>query len=156
MQFPQVVVCAFDDWMANQLRELVAEHRWLLRETRLPSAALELVRDSRPTVLLVQADPTSDKLDPLQLVADTHRRFPDVACVVLSDAKLPEDERAAWTAGVLDLGARFVLFPPLMRPVLEDLLSGLMGAMVQRVMGDAPTKSAEGAIDLAETGHEDP
>ncbi len=148
MKYPQVVVCAPDGWVADQLRELVAEHRWLLREVRQPSAALELVRDPRPTVLLVQADPASDRLDALQLVADAHRRFPDVACVVVSDAKLPEDERAAWTAGVLDLGARFVLFPPLMRPVLEDLLSGLMGAVVQRVAG-------EGAIDLAETGHED-
>ena len=62
MQFPQVVVCAFDDWLANQLRELVAERRWLLRETRQPPAALELVRESRPTVLFVQADPASDKL----------------------------------------------------------------------------------------------
>jgi hypothetical protein len=155
MKYPQVVVCAFDDWLANQLRELVAEHRWLLRETRQPSAALDLVRQSRPTVLLVQADPDSEKLDPLRLVADAHRRFPDVACVVLSDAKMPEDERAAWTAGVLDLGARFVLFPPLMRPVLEDLLSGLMDAVARRVMGEAPPK-AEAAIDLADTGHEDP
>ena len=61
MRFPQVVVCAFDGWAANQLRELAAEHRWLLREVRQPAAALDLARESRPTVLVVQAVETVDK-----------------------------------------------------------------------------------------------
>lgn len=132
MKHPVVVVCAFDDWVANQLRELAAEHKWLLREVRLPAAALDLVRDPRPAVLVVQADPTADATGPLGLVADAHRLCPDVPAVVVSDAKLGDDDRAAWTAAALDLGARFVLFPPLTRPVVEDLVSGLMAAVARR------------------------
>ena len=152
MRFPQIVVCAFDAWAANQLRELAAGHRWLLREVRQPAAALELAREPRPTVLVVQADPTADRPDPLRLVADVRRLAPDAAAVVLCDVKLSDDDRAAWTAGVLDLGARYVLFPPLQRPVLEDLVSGLMAATLRRVVGP---EAAAGTIDLADERYED-
>ena len=157
MRYPQVVVCAFDDWVADQIRELAAEHRWLLRDFRQLDAALGLVGGGRPTVLLVQADPTSDRPDPLRLVATAHRRDPDTAIVVVSDAKLGEDDRAGWTAAVLDLGARYVLFPPLTRPVIEDVVSGLMTAVVRRVTGSEPVPPTPGArpIDLALEGHED-
>jgi hypothetical protein len=151
MRYPQVIVCGFDAWVANQLRELAAGHRWLLREVRQPGAALELTREPRPTVLVVQADPTADRPDPLRLVADAHRLSPDTATVVLSDVKLAEDDRAAWAAGVLDLGARYVLFPPLQRPVLEDLVGGLMAAALRRTGGPA----AGGEIDLADKRYED-
>jgi hypothetical protein len=132
VKFPQVVVCAFDEWVANQIRELVAEQKWLLREVRQPAAALELVREPRPAVLLIQADPTGDATGPLGLLADAHRLCPDVGAVVVSDAKLGDDDRAAWTAAAFDLGARAVLFPPLTRPVVEDVVSGLMAAAVRR------------------------
>ena len=157
MRFPQLVVCAFDDWTANQFRDLAAEHRWVLRDARRPDAALGLLAEPRPTVLVVQADPAADKFDPLALVADAHHRHPDAAVVVLSDAKLSEDARAAWTAAVLDLGARYVLFPPLTKPVLEDLVSGLMATAVRRAGRDAapPAPPGPAAIDLAEEGHED-
>ena len=95
MRSPQIVVCAFDDWIANQLRPFVSEHRWLLKSVRQTAAALELLRESRPTVLFVQADPTAERIDPLELVADASRTWPDVAIVVMSDRKLPESEQAA-------------------------------------------------------------
>jgi hypothetical protein len=152
MRFPQIVVCAFDAWAANQLRELAAAQRWLLREVRQPAAALELAREPRPTVLMVQADPTADRQDPLRLVADAHRLAPDAAAVVLSDVKLSDDDRASWTATVLDLGARYVLFPPLQRPVLEDLVGGLMAATLRRVVGP---EAGGGTIDLADERYED-
>jgi hypothetical protein len=148
MRYPQVIVCGPDEWPAAQLREQAADHRWLVRAVRQPAAAVELVRDGRPTVLLVQADPT--KPDALRLVADVHALAPDVAMVVLSVAKLPEDDRAGWAAGAYDLGARIVLFPPLTRSVLEDLVGGLMGAVVRRVVGPDG-----GTIDLAEGHYED-
>ena len=75
---------------------------------------------------------------------------PDVAVVVLSDVKLADDDRAAWTAGVLDLGARYVLFPPLQRPVLEDLVGGLMTATQRRTIG-----ATAGTIDLADEQYKD-
>lgn len=150
MRYPQVVVCAFDAWTANQLRELAAAQRWLLREVRQPAAALELAREPRPTVLVVQVDPTADRPDPLRLVADVRRLAPDAAAVVISDVKLADDDRTAWAAGVLDLGARYVLFPPIQRPVLEDLVGGLMTATLRWVVGPAG-----GTIDLADERYED-
>ena len=151
MKFPQVVICAADEWPAGQLRELVAEHRWLVKEVRSPAAAREHLRDPRPTVLLVQIDP-NEATEGLRLVAETHRSAADVATVVLSDAKLPEEHRAAWTAGAFDLGARAVLFPPVARSVLEDLIGGLMAATVRRVIGEVPAK--DDVIDLADGAYE--
>lgn len=138
MKYPQLVVCGPDDWVANQLGELTAEHRWLVRPVRRPPAALELAREGRPTVLLVQADPTADDAGPLELVADAHRLAPDAPAVVVSDVKLPEADRAGWVAAALDLGARVVLFPPLTRPVLEDVVGGLMAATVRRTAPETP------------------
>jgi hypothetical protein len=46
--------------------------------------------------------------------------------VVLSDVKLPDDDRALWTAIFLDCGASLVLFPPLNRTMLEEAALGLM------------------------------
>lgn len=157
MRFPQLVVCAFDDWSANQLRDLAAEHRWILRDARRPAGVLDWLAEPRPTVLIVQADPASDQPGPLALVADAHHKHPDAAIVVLSDAKLSEDARAAWTAAVLDLGARYVLFPPLTRPLLEDLVSGLMASAVRRAGRAAEVVPPAQAmpIDLADEGHED-
>ncbi|MBL8866514.1 MAG: hypothetical protein JNK93_13220 [Planctomycetia bacterium] len=64
-----------------------------------------------------------------------------------------EADRAAWTATILDLGARFVLFPPLTRPVLEDLAGGLMGVQLERAGREAPApRPADPVIDLAEEG----
>src|SRR5205085_3844863 len=128
--------------LGKQLRELAAESRWLVREVRQPAAALALLGDGRPTVLVAQADPHDEKAAALALVADAHRRCPDAAAVVVSDVKLSEADRVAWTAAALDLGARYVLFPPLARPVLEDVVSGLMAAVVRRtVPGEvAPAK----------------
>jgi hypothetical protein len=155
MKHPHLVVFAFDDWLAKQLRELAAESRWLLREVRQPGACLALLSDPRPTVLFAQLDPHADTAAPLALVGDVHRQSPDVAVVVVSDVKLGDDDRAAWTAAALDLGARYVLFPPLSRPVLEDVASGLMAAAVARTTYDARPDPAEPLIDLAEHGDAD-
>src|SRR5262245_46678033 len=141
MRYAQVVILAFDEWLGKQLRELAAEARWRLREVRQRAAALALIRDSRPTVLIVQADPHDEKAPAFALLADAHRTCPDVAAVVVCDVKLSEADRVTWAATALDLGARYVLFPPLARPVLEDVVSGLMAAVIRRtVPSDIPVK----------------
>ena len=152
MRFPQVVICAADDWLAGQLRELAAEHRWLVRDVRSPAATRDLIRDARPTVLIVQADPSAHHVESLKLVAETHRTNPEVATIVLSNAKLPEDQRVLFTATAFDLGARAVLFPPFTRSVLEDLVGGLMTATISRVIGEIPAK--DDVIDLADGSYE--
>jgi hypothetical protein len=157
MKHPQVIVLDSDGWLAKQLRELAAESRWLVRSARTPDTALALARGRSPAVLLVQFDLGDEKQAALALVADVHRLAPDVPTVAVADSKLPDAERAAWTAALLDLGARYVLFPPLTKPVLEDVVSGLMTATVRRVVGEdavfaplpGPARSEE-VIDLAD------
>ncbi len=164
MKSPRVIVLELDGWLARQLRELAAESRWLIRPVRGVDTALSLALERSPAVLLVQFEPSDDKTPPLALIADVHRLAPDVPVVAVADSKLPDAERAAWTAALLDLGARYVLFPPLTKSVLEDVVSGLLTAAIRRVVGDepslplprpaTPTKPAEKVIDLAdEDGH---
>ena len=90
------------------------------------------------------------------------RERPDVPVVAVSDVKLNDADRVAWTAALFDLGARYVLFPPLTKPVLEDVVSGLMAAAVGRQIGGPPAakpaapkprprpKSEDDVIDLAD------
>jgi len=104
-------------------------------------------------VVVVQFDPSDEKPAPFTLIADVHRLCPDVPVVAISDAKLSDSDKAAWTATLMDLGARYVLFPPLARPVLEDVVSGLMAASVRRVMGSEPVAvpaKIDDVIDLAD------
>lgn len=160
MRYPQLLVLAADDVLAAQLRPLAEDRRWLLKTSRLPATILEVVRDSRPTVLFVQTDAREPSHAALRLVADVHALRPDVAVVLASDQKLPEADQASWAAAGHDLGARFVLFPPHARPVLEDLAGGLMAATIRRVLGPskaaAVSKSAVDVIDLADGRYEDP
>lgn len=152
MKLPQIIVLELDGWLAKQLRELVGESRWLIQQTRLVDTAMSLIGDRRPAVLIIQIEPGVEKPEPLKLISEVHRRFRDVPVVAISDVKLPDAERAAWTAALLDLGARYVLFPPLMKPVLEDIVSGLMTSAIRTVVGDVPPASQrqEKAIDLAD------
>jgi hypothetical protein len=152
MRLPQVVILEHDGWLAKQLRELAGESRWLVQSARSVDSALALGR-RQPTVLLVQFEPGEDKPKPLELVAEVHRLAPDVPIVAVADVKMPDADRAAWTAALFDLGARFVLFPPLSRPVLEDVVSGLMSATIRRTVGEAPPPPrGEAVLDLAEGG----
>ena len=159
MRSPQLVILEADGWLAKQLRELAGENRWLVQSARSIDTALALAR-RQPSVLLVQFEPAEDKPAPLQLLADVHTTAPDTPVVAVADVKLADAERAAWTAALLDLGARYVLFPPLTKPVLEDVVSELMAATIRRVVGEttpAPaTRAAKGepVLDLADEGAE--
>ncbi|MDB5306588.1 MAG: hypothetical protein JWO38_790 [Gemmataceae bacterium] len=160
MRYPQLVVLDPDGWIARQLAELAGESRWLVRGPRTCADALALAREPRATVLLVRVEPAEDKTDPFALVGDAHRLCPDVPVVAVSDVKLPDADRAAWSAVLLDLGARFVLFPPLAKAVMEDVVSGLMAAAVRRVVGGEPPPAPgprtppapDDVIDLADEG----
>jgi succinylarginine dihydrolase len=160
MKHPQVIVLEPDGWLAKQLRELAGENRWLIQPTRSVDTALSLAGGRGPAVLLVQVELAEDKPEAIAIVADVHRLASDVPVVAVSDVKLSDADRAAWTAALLDLGARYVLFPPLTRPVLEDVVSGLMTAAIRRVVGDAPPRPAKKpkrvgsgeVIDLADEG----
>lgn len=138
MRAPSVVVVEYDGWIARHLADLAAESAWLVRDTRNVDNAMSLVRERRPCVLVVQVELADDKPAPLRLIADVRRTCADVPVVAVSDVKLNDTDRVAWTAALFDLGARYALFPPLTRPVLEDVVSGLMAAAARRAIGDAP------------------
>jgi hypothetical protein len=157
MRLPQVVILETDGWLAKQLRELAGESRWLVQAARSVDTALSLAR-RQPAVLLVQFEPGAAHPAPLQLIADVHRLAPETPVVAVADVKLPDSERAAWTAALLDLGARLVLVPPLTKPILEDVVSGLMAATIRRVFGErtasAPARREASVLDLADEGTE--
>jgi hypothetical protein len=155
MKLPRVIIFESDGWITKQLRELAGESRWLVQTARSAATALTLACERRAAVLVIQVEPAEDKPETLRLIADAHRLAPDVSVVAVSDVKLPEGERAAWTAALLDLGARYVLFPPLMKVVLEDVVSGLMTATIRSFGGEVTAiRTGEEIIDLAAGGTE--
>ena len=154
MRYPQLVVLELDGWLGRQLGELATTRRWLLRESRQFGSVRTMLSPPRPTVLVAQLDPRREKPDGLQLLADIHRQFPDVSILAVSDVKLNDDnDRAAWTELLLDLGARAVTFPPLTRAVLEDVVGKMMTAVLARTRpGWEPPPGKGEVIDLAEEG----
>ncbi len=134
MRHPQVVVYESDGSLAAQVRRLAGDHAWLVRESRQADACLNLLADSRPAVLLLKLE--RELVDGLTLLARVAERAPDCPVVLVSDVKMEgAEQRAQLSALAFDLGARYVLFPPLQQPVIEDLVSGLMASAVRRVIG---------------------
>ena len=144
MKFPRVVVWAFDDWLAAQLREAVGERKWLLLSAHSADAWAKEAGGG-PCVAVVQADPTGDSDKALSAVGELYRTNSDADVVVVCDVKLNDEDRPPWTAAALDLGARLVLYPPLTKSVLEDAVIGLM----ERRVGPPPPAPKDDAIDLA-------
>ena len=151
MKYPQIVVLAPDDWLGNQLRELVNDHRWLLREVRQLGAFAGQFEDRRPSLAIVQFDWRDVRTELAEAIVLLAQEHPEVAILAVGDTKITEDHAPDWTAALLDLGCRWVLYPPLTRAVLEDALSGWMSALTERMRWPV----AEPAIDLATGGYEE-
>ena len=151
MKSPQIVVLAPDDWLGNQLRELVNDHRWLLREVRQLGAFAGQFEDRRPSLAIVQFDWRDVRTELAEAIVLLAQEHPEVAILAVGDTKITEDHAPDWTAALLDLGCRWVLYPPLTRAVLEDALSGWMSALTERMRWPV----AEPAIDLATGGYEE-
>src|SRR5438132_13279573 len=136
MKLAQVIVYESDGALAGQVRRLAGENSWLVRECRQSDACLELVAESRPSVLLLKLE--RDLQDGLTLLARAAERAPDCPVVLVSDVKMEgAEQRAQLSALAMDLGARYVLFPPLQSPVIEDLVSGRMAATIARTVGSS-------------------
>jgi len=132
MRSPQIVIREADGWVARQLHEAATEHRWLIREPKSTTEALSLAREARPTLLVVQVEPAGEEPAAFALIAEVARCNPAVPTIAVSDTKLPDAERIAWTAAIFDLGAAFALFPPLSKSILEDAATGLLLAAIRR------------------------
>jgi DNA-binding NtrC family response regulator len=138
MKHPHVVVYESDGWLADQVRRLAGEHAWLVRESRHADACLALLADGRPAVLLLRLE--RELLDGLTLLSQVAGRAPDCPVVLVSDVKMEgAEQRAQLAALAFDVGARYVLFPPLQQPVIEDLVAGLLGAAIRRLVGASAT-----------------
>ncbi len=151
MKAPQIVVLSPDDWLGNQLRELVNDHRWLLREVRQLGAFAGQFEGRRPSLAIVQFDYRDVRTELAEMIVLLAQEHPEVAIIAVGDTKITEDHAPDWTAALLDLGCRWVLYPPLTRAALEDALSGWMTALTDRMRGPV----AEPAIDLAAGGYEE-
>jgi hypothetical protein len=112
---PQVVLFATDDWLANQLREVAADHRWLFRESHRLGAFAKQLEERRPSIAVVSFDPRAFRPEIAEIIARLAAEHPEVAIVAAGESKISEDHLADWMAALFDLGCRWVLFPPLTR-----------------------------------------
>jgi DNA-binding NarL/FixJ family response regulator len=132
MRHPRVVVYEQDGLLARRLEPARDRNRWALREPRRPEEVLELLREPGPGVLLLRVG--RDPVREMTLLEQVGADCPDVPAVVVADGADPGLVALAW-----DLGARFVLVPPLSWEVLEPVVNSLL-----RPGGEAPAASAPG------------
>jgi chemotaxis response regulator CheB len=131
VRHPQIIIYETDGALAGAVAELAGEHQWLTREARNMDDCLDLLRDHRPSVLLLKLE--RRLIDELRLLERVNREVPDCAVVVVSDVK--GESAGALAALARDLGARYTLFPPIARSAVEDLVGGLLLAAIERASG---------------------
>lgn len=133
MHHPQVVVYETDGWLAAQVVDLVREHGWFVRESRQAEQCLKLLSEVRPALLLLKIE--RKLIDELTLLTQLNERIPDCPVVVFSEVKLENARQRVNLASLAyDLGARYVMFPPLTRAAVEDVIVGLMEATIARFL----------------------
>jgi DNA-binding response OmpR family regulator len=124
MRHPQIVVYEDTGELAALLEPLAKENGWLLRESRQPAACLNLLKQVRPSVLVLKL---RDLLAEFDLISRLNEQAPEVGIILVSDVKLESsDQRLNLSGLAYDLGASYVMFPPMEGPILEDLVAGLM------------------------------
>ncbi len=134
MKHPQVAIYESDGFLASQVRRLASENGWLVRESRHTEACLALLNDGRPSVLLLKLE--KDLVDGLSLLTQVTEQAPDCPVLLVSDVKMDgAAQRVQLSTLAFDLGARYILYPPLQQSVIEDLVAGFMAATVKRVVG---------------------
>jgi DNA-binding NtrC family response regulator len=149
MKHPQVVVYETDGRLAQLLRERVRAARWSLREPRQRESCLALLRDASPTVFVLK---TGSKLEAeLGILERVHALLPEARSVVVGDLQNQTLADLAW-----ELGASFVLFPPLPHEWLPEIVARLMAAAVAAMKIDGePGAEAERAIPESKLASDD-
>lgn len=121
MRHPQILVFEPDGRLAASLRLLAEERRWVLREPRQVGPCLRLLQQGGPGVLVIRLGRDLER--ELGLLERVARLRPGTGRVVVGDGD------QTWLAGVAwDLGADFVLLPPMGRERLAEVVAGLMPA----------------------------
>jgi hypothetical protein len=116
---PQILVYESDGRLAALLRPLAEERKWALREPRQLAPCLRLLRRGGPGVLVLKAGRDLER--ELTLLERVAWSFPDTATVLVGDTDSALLAGLAW-----DLGADYVLFPPLPRERLPEIVAALM------------------------------
>ena len=119
MRYPQVLVYEADGKLAAFLREAMREQRWSLREPRSLEGCLRLLRRAGPNVMILKLG--KDLVREMTLLERVHRLFPETGIFAVGDAANTAIESLAW-----ELGAQFVLFPPLPRQELIHAITGFL------------------------------
>ncbi|MCE9531083.1 MAG: hypothetical protein K8T89_08160 [Planctomycetes bacterium] len=131
MKHPRIVIYETDGRLAEQIRDVARENGWLVRESRQAEACLALLREGGPAVLIIKLE--RKLIDEMSLLAKLNEQVPHCPVILISDAKMENALRRSSFAGLAyDLGARYVLFPPLSRSVIEDAVVGLLEAAIHR------------------------
>ncbi len=119
MRYPQLLICESDGRLARLLEQPAESRHWSLRQPRRPEACLRLLRRGGPSVLLLKLG--HDPIPELTLLERVAWLYPETRTIVVGDT-----EQAALTDLAWDLGAAYVLFPPLPQEWLVDLITGLL------------------------------
>lgn len=122
MRTPQLLVCERERETAPLLallRESALAQGWWLREVQDLDACLRLLGEADPGVLVLEVG--RRLADELTLVDRVKASCPAAAVVVVGDAVNVAVSNLAW-----ELGADYVLFPPLPLELLPDVVIGLM------------------------------
>jgi hypothetical protein len=120
MRHPQVLVYEGDGRLAELLRPLAEERRWALRQPRKLATILAHLERGGPAVVVVKLGRHLER--ELTVVERTAWLCSDAAAIVVADQEMARVAGMAW-----DLGAAYVLMPPLSREHLPDIVVGLMG-----------------------------
>jgi hypothetical protein len=121
MRAPQIVVYESERWIAELLSGTAEVWQWPLRELRDESAIVRALRQGGPSVLVV--DVGGDVERDLALLGRLTWLCPEAWTVAVSSVASAELTGLAW-----DLGATYVLAPPLPRDALLPVVLGLMEA----------------------------
>jgi DNA-binding response OmpR family regulator len=119
MRAPQIVVCESDRWAADLLRGTAELWQWPLRELRDEAAIVRALGRGGPSVLVLEIG--GDLERDLALLARLTWLCPQASAVAVSPVASAELTGLAW-----DLGADYVLAPPLPRDALLPVVLGLM------------------------------
>jgi hypothetical protein len=119
MRYPQLVIFEGDGRLAALLRPAAEAGAWALREPRQAGACLRLLGRGDPAVLMLRIGRDLER--ELTLLERATRLHPEAACVVVAEGDHARLAGLAW-----DLGAAFVVTPPVPRDVLPDLVGALL------------------------------
>jgi 2-keto-3-deoxy-6-phosphogluconate aldolase len=119
MRQPQVLVFERDGRLADMVRAVQAQRAtcWTIAECRTVESCLGQLRHGGVLVVKLGRDVESE----MMLIEQATWLFPEAAVVAVGDVDNP-----ALAGLATDLGAAFVLAPPLSRELLGDLVAGLL------------------------------